>query len=79
MPKMPEPRFAHAAVALGEDLYVTGGIKDMCHDMQMRQVPMGHNSCFKFNKRTCEWTTMPELPIGKMYPTLIAVENRYIF
>ena len=76
---MPEPRFAHAAVALGEDLYVTGGIRDMSHDMCMRQVPIGHVSCFKFNKRTGKWMNMPDLPIGKLYPTLIAVQNRYIF
>ena len=80
MPQMPEPRFGHAAISLGEDLFVTGGIRDMSHDMGLRQVAMGHTSCFKFNKRTGKWKAdMPELPIGKMYPTLVAVKNRFVF
>ena len=36
MPMMPEPRFGHAAISLGEDIYVTGGIRDMSHEMGLR-------------------------------------------
>ena len=75
---MPEPRYAHAALMLKENIYVTGGIKEMMHPMGMRCVPMGSTSCFKYDLRTASWTEMPELPIGKLYSTLISVENRYI-
>ena len=78
--KMPEPRYAHAAIMIKETIYVTGGIADMMHPMGMRSVPMGSNACFKYNVRTARWSAdMPELPIGKLYPTLIAIENRFIY
>ena len=78
--KMPEPRFAHAAIILNETLYVTGGIPDMMHSMGMRSVPIGSETCFKYNLLTTKWSSdIPELPIGKLYPTLISIENRYIF
>ena len=77
---MPEPRYAHAAIMIKEEIYVTGGIPDMMHPMGMRSVPMGNNACFKYNLRTASWSAdMPELPIGKLYPTLIAIENRFIY
>ena len=77
---MPEPRYAHAAIMVKENIYVTGGIADMMHPMGMRSVPMGNTACFKYNLRTAKWSAnMPELPIGKLYPTLIAIENRYIY
>lgn len=40
--EMPSPRYAHAAVCLKEDIYVTGGISNlMMHPMKLRQVPLG--------------------------------------
>ena len=77
---MPEARFGHAAIMVKETMYVTGGIPDMMHPMGMRSIPLGSPICFKYNLRTARWSTdMPEVPIGKMYPTLISIENRYIF
>ena len=39
-----------------------------------------HTSCFKYNLRTARWTNdMPEVPIGKLYPTLVSIENRFIY
>ena len=63
-----------------ETIYVTGGISDMMHPMGMRSVPMGLSTCFKYNLRTAKWSTdIPELPIGKLYPTLVSIENRYVY
>ena len=77
---MPEPRYCHAAIMLKETIYITGGISDMMHPIGMRSVPIGSNDCFKFNLFTAQWVSdMPKVPIGKLYSTLIAVENRYIF
>ena len=77
---MPEPRFGHAAIIVKDELYVTGGISDMMWEMGMRNVPLGSSKCFKFNLNSGVWTSnMPTLPIGKLYSTLIAIENRYIF
>ena len=39
--RMPEPRYAHAAIMVKESIYVTGGISEMMHSMGMRLVPMG--------------------------------------
>ena len=51
----------------------------MMHPMGMRSVPMGSPSCFQYNLRTGKWTYGPDLPIGKLYPTLVAIENRFIY
>ena len=50
--KIPEPRYAHGAIMIKENMYVTGGIADMMHPMGMRSVPMGSTACFKYNLRT---------------------------
>ena len=76
---MPEPRFCHAAIHVRETIYVTGGIADMMHPMGMRSVAMGSTSCFQYCLRTAQWTEGPDVPIGKLYPTLVTVENRFIF
>ena len=52
---MPEPRYAHAAVIVKDNIYVTGGIEEMMHPMGMRCVPMGSKSCFKYNLCNNTW------------------------
>ena len=76
---MPEPRYAHAAIMVKENIYVTGGISEMMHPMGMRLVPMGSSRCFKYNLVTASWTDLPPLPIGKLWSSLVCVENRFIF
>jgi len=76
---MPEPRYGHAQVIVKDKLYVTGGISDMMHEMGMRSIPLGKHDCFKYDMVENKWTRLPEVPIGRLFPTLIAVENRYIF
>ena len=51
----------------------------MMHPMGMRSVAMGSTSCFQYCLRTAQWTEGPDVPIGKLYPTLVTVENRFIF
>ena len=77
--QMPEPRYAHAAIMVKENIYVTGGISEMMHPMGMRLVPMGSSRCFKYNLVTASWTDLPPLPIGKLWSSLVCVENRFIF
>ena len=78
-PFMPEPRYAHAAVMVKQWIYVTGGIEEMMHRMGMRCVPIGSKTCFKYNILSCIWEEGPSVPVGKLYPTLVSIENRYIF
>lgn len=75
------PRYAHAALCLKEDIFVTGGISNlMMHPMRLRQVPIGSRKCFRFNFVEKRWyQDVPDLPIGKLYSTLISIENRYLF
>ena len=77
--QMPEPKYCHGAIMVKDSIYVTGGIEEMMHPMGMRCVPIGSKSCFRYNTMTASWREMPQVPVGKMYPTLISIENRYIF
>ena len=60
---------------------MTGGISNlMMHPMRLRQVPLGLKTCFRFNFIEKKWSTdVPDLPIGKLYSTLISIENRFLY
>ena len=49
------------------------------HEMGLRSVPLGETSCFSFNLFTNQWTDLPDVPVGKMNPTLIQVNSRFVF
>lgn len=52
----------------------------MMHPMRLRQVPLGSKQCFRFNFEEKKWyTDVPDLPLGKLYSTLISIENRYLY
>jgi len=45
----------------------------------MRMVPIGEPECYSFNIRSCTWNRLPDLPIGKLHPTLTVINSRFIF
>ena len=73
LPDLLEPRFAHAAIQIKNAIYVTGGISKMDHPLGLRLVPMGERDCFKYDLSEGKWEKLSELPIGKLYSTLVAV------
>ena len=79
MKKMPVRRFAHAATFCGSEIVVVGGISDLSLDMQLRSVPIGEEDCYAFNVYESTWRQLPDVPIGKLYPTLITINSRYVF
>ena len=78
-PNMPFGKFAHGAVACCDQIIVTGGISDLMLNMGMRSVPLGDNECYTFNFYQNQWRNLPEIPVGKLHPTLIALGSRYVF
>ena len=76
---IPQPKFMHGAAVCGEEIVVTSGISDISNNMGMRMVPMADSSCFSFNINTYKWRSLPDLPIGKLNPTVIVINSRFIF
>jgi len=79
MKDLPRPKFAHSACLVGQEIVITGGISDLMHNTGMRSIPVGDPDCFAFNFVERRWRNLPKLPSGKMYPTLIVINNRFIF
>ena len=51
----------------------------MLLDMGLRSVPIGDKDCFSFEIFSKEWNQLPDLPIGKMHPTLVVINNRFVY
>ena len=69
--KMPRAKFAHAACLVRDEIVVTSGISDLMLNMGLRTVPIGDRDCFSYNIREARWWRLPDVPIGKLHPTLI--------
>lgn len=76
---LPRPKFAHAACLAGVEIVITGGISDLMHNMGMRNVPVADRECFAYDYFRGTWRNLPDLPAGKMHPTLVAINGRFIF
>ena len=76
---MPDPRYGHAQVLVKDSLIVTGGINDLMHEIGMRSVPLGKDDSFKYHVGQNKWTQLKDVPIGRILPTLVALENRFVF
>ena len=48
-------------------------------DMGLRSVPIGEQNCYSYDIYTNTWKQLPDVPIGKMHPTLININSRYVF
>ena len=79
MRNMPSPKFAFGACFCGQEIVVAGGISTMTLNMGMRSVPIGDTECYGFNINTYTWSQLPDLPIGKLHPTLMVINSRFIF
>ena len=49
------------------------------HNMGMRQVPIGERDCHAFDFMTMTWRQLPDLPQGRLHPTLIPINTRFLF
>lgn len=78
-PRMPEPRFCHASVVCREWLLVVGGVSSLMNDMGLRSVALGDRNCFAFDILRRNWVTLPQVPIGKLCPSLVQIGQRYVF
>ena len=48
-------------------------------NMGMRSVPIGEPECYSYNIFTGQWMQLPDMPIGKIHPSLIVINNRFVF
>ena len=76
---MPVPKFAHGACLVRSEIVIASGISDMMTNMGLRMVPPGSQDCYSFDIYGKQWKRLPDLPIGKLHPTLIAVNSRFVF
>jgi N-acetylneuraminic acid mutarotase len=60
-PAMPQPRFGHCACAVGDAMYVLGGIEEI--DEEEHAV----SSVLKFDSRTQTWTEVAPMPAERDY------------
>ena len=73
------PKFAHGACIVRDQIVVASGISDMMLNMGLRMVPIGNPDCYRFDIFKNTWRSLPDLPIGKLHPTLIVVNSRFVF
>ena len=76
---VPEPKFAHGACLVRNEVVIAGGISDMMLSMGLRMVPLGNQDCYSYNIFKSRWRRLPDLPIGKMHPTMVVVNSRFVF
>ena len=76
---IPTPKFAHGACICGDKIVIASGVSELTIDMGMRMVPIGEESCYSFDYYKNTWTQLPDVPIGKLHPTLTVINSRYIF
>ena len=76
---IPAKRFAHASAFCGSKILIVSGISNLMLDMGMRCVPMGETDCYSFDIYAKNWERLPDVPIGKLHPTLVTINNRYVF
>ena len=58
---------------------MTGGTSDLLLNMGMRSVPIGEPECYSYNIFSSQWTQLPDMPIGKIHPSLVVINNRFVF
>jgi N-acetylneuraminic acid mutarotase len=56
---MPEPRYDSAACVIGSDIYVFGGLTNASEN-----TGFAHESVFKYETETDEWSTLAPMPLG---------------
>lgn len=60
---------------------MTSGISDLARNMGMRSVPIADPDCHMYDpyEQQNPWSDLPNIPIGKLHPVLIVVNERFIF
>ena len=72
-------KWAHGACLCGDQIVITSGTSELMLDMGLRSVPIGEQNCYSYDIYTNTWKQLPDVPIGKMHPTLININSRYVF
>ena len=76
---MPRGKFAHGVCVCGDKIVVTSGISNLMLNMGMRSVPIGDRDCYSFDYFKKSWSRLPDVPIGKLHPTLVVINSRFVF
>ncbi|XP_064460062.1 beta-scruin-like isoform X2 [Ornithodoros turicata] len=75
---MPEPRCFHAAVLVGNDVIVTGGLDPLAVDDMGKM--RSSNKTFRFNLRSLAWRTVSNMVHERAYHVAVSLEEKvYVF
>ncbi len=72
---MPTGRFAFGACAYGRFIFVVGGMKEIVQVDRGQTTPDSLTSCDSYNMFKDEWNSMPDLPEGRIGPSLLVVNH----
>ena len=68
-------RFAFGTVNYGRWIFVVGGIKEIVQVDRGQSTPDSLTSCDDYNVVKNEWGSMPDLPEGRIGPSLLVINH----
>ena len=72
-------RFAFASANIRHYVVVVGGLERTLLNINGSEIPTGIRECQIYNTFTEKWYKLPPLPSEKIQPTLVTVNERFIF
>lgn len=78
-PGMNIGRFAFAATTIRHYIVVVGGLEKTINNINGTDIPSGIKECSIFNTFTERWHKLPPLPCDRIQPTVVTVNERFIF
>ena len=78
-PSMSIGRFAFAACSIRHFIVVVGGLERTLLSITGTDIPNGIKECLIYNTITEKWHKLPPLPTGRIQPTVVTVNERFIF
>ena len=72
---MPIARFSFGICVYGEWIFVVSGLNSMTQRDFGQQQPQSFIECDRYNIKTNEWHAMPDLPEGRVNPSLIVLQH----
>jgi hypothetical protein len=78
-PSMSIGRFAFAACAIRHYIVVVGGLERTLLSITGTDLPNGIKDCLIYNTITEKWHKLPPLPVDRIQPSVVTVNERFIF
>lgn len=78
-PSMSIGRFAFAATSIRHYIVVVGGLERTMLSINGTDIPTGVKECLIFNTFTEKWHKLPPLPVDRIQPAVVTVNERFIF